>query len=101
MKENFELDYEKGLENAIHNIESDRAAISAVLTDVMIYLKKNEENHKGAGHIAAKYFEALQRSNDQLIKLLTLQERRERQEDDSLSPDDLYDLIDKKEEEEG
>ena len=99
MKENFELDYEKGLENAIQNIETDRAAISAVLTDVMIYLKKNEENHKGAGHIAAKYFEALQRSNDQLIKLLTLQERRERQEDDSLSPDDLYDLIDKKEEE--
>ena len=99
MKENFELDYEKGLENAIQNIETDRAAISAVLTDVMIYLKKNEENHKGAGHIAAKYFEALQRSNDQLIKLLTLQERRERQEDDSLSPDDLYDLIDEKEEE--
>jgi hypothetical protein len=100
MKENFELDYKKGLENAIQNIENDRAAISAVLTDVMIYLKKNEENHKGAGHIAAKYFEALQRSNDQLIKLLTLQERRERQEDDSLSPDDLYDLIDEKEEEE-
>ena len=97
MKENFELDYKKGLENAIQNIESDRAAISVVLTDVMIYLKKNEENHKGAGHIAAKYFEALQRSNDQLIKLLTLQEKRERQEDDSLSPDDLYDLIDKEE----
>ena len=91
------MDYKKGLENAVQNIESDRAAISAVLTDVMIYLKKNEENHKGAGHIAAKYFEALQRSNDQLIKLLTLQEKRERQEDDSLSPDDLYDLIDKEE----
>ena len=91
------MDYKKGLENAIQNIESDRAAISVVLTDVMIYLKKNEENHKGAGHIAAKYFEALQRSNDQLIKLLTLQEKRERQEDDSLSPDDLYDLIDKEE----
>jgi len=93
------LDYKKGLENAVQNIESDRAAISAVLTDVMIYLKKNEENHKGAGHIAAKYFEALQRSNDQLIKLLALQERRERQEDDSLSPDELYDLIDKQEDE--
>ena len=91
------MDYKKGLENAVQNIESDRAAISAVLTDVMIYLKKNEENHKGAGHIAAKYFEALQRSNDQLIKLLTLQERRERQEDDSFSPDDLYDLIDEEE----
>ena len=93
------MDYKKGLENAVQNIESDRAAISAVLTDVMIYLKKNEENHKGAGHIAAKYFEALQRSNDQLIKLLTLQERRERQEDDNLSPDELYDLIDKQEDE--
>ena len=93
------MDYKKGLENAVQNIESDRAAISAVLTDVMIYLKKNEENHKGAGHIAAKYFEALQRSNDQLIKLLALQERRERQEDDSLSPDELYDLIDKQEDE--
>ena len=65
----------------------------------MIYLKQNAENHKSTGQVVAKYFEALQRSNDQLIKILALQEKRERTETDDLSADDLYDLIGKEEEE--
>ena len=87
------------MNEAISNIESDRAAINAVLTDAMIYLKQNAENPKSSGQVVAKYFEALQRSNDQLIKILALQEKRERTETDDLSADDLYDLIGKEEEE--
>ena len=83
----------------VENIRNDRDSASELLNDAKNYIQQNVENHKTVGNTMAKYIEALQRSNDQLIKLLTLQERRERQEDDSLSPDDLYDLIDKKEEE--
>ena len=87
------------MNDAITNVESDRAAIAAVLTDAMIYLKKNEENHKTTGQVVAKYFEALQRSNDQLIKILALKERRERFENDDIGPDEFYDLIEQDEEE--
>ena len=89
------MSFEKRVNEAINNIESDRAAISVVLTDAMIYLKKNEENHKSTGQVVAKYFEILQRSNDQLIKVLALKEKRERFENNDLSADELYDLIDK------
>jgi len=89
------VSFEKRVNEAINNIESDRAAISVVLTDAMIYLKKNEENHKSTGQVVAKYFEILQRSNDQLIKVLALKEKRERFENNDLSADELYDLIDK------
>ena len=92
------MSFEKKLNDALHNVESDRAAIAAVLTDAMIYLKKNDENHKTTGQVVAKYFEALQRSNDQLIKILALQERKERYEEDD-GPNDFYDLIDQDEEE--
>jgi len=93
------MSFEDKMNEAINNIESDRAAINAVLTDAMIYLKQNAENHKSTGQVVAKYFEALQRSNDQLIKILALKEKRERTETDDLSADDLYDLIGKEEEE--
>ena len=93
------MSFEDKMNEAINNIESDRAAINAVLTDAMIYLKQNAENHKSTGQVDAKYFEALQRSNDQLIKILALKEKRERTDTDDLSADDLYDLIGKEEEE--
>tara|TARA_R110002110_G_scaffold147279_3_gene337737 strand:+ start:7702 stop:7983 length:282 start_codon:yes stop_codon:yes gene_type:complete len=93
------MSFDDKMSDAISNIESDRAAINAVLTDAMIYLKQNVENHRSTGQVVAKYFEALQRSNDQLIKILALKERRERTETDVLSADELYDLIGKEEEE--
>tara|TARA_R110002073_G_scaffold298874_1_gene465615 strand:- start:128 stop:412 length:285 start_codon:yes stop_codon:yes gene_type:complete len=94
------MSFEEKMKDAVNNIENDRAAINAVLTDAMIYLKQNVENHRSTGQVVAKYFEALQRSNDQLIKILALKERRERTETDDISADDLYDLIGKPEEEE-
>ena len=61
----------------------------------MIYLKKNEENHKSTGLIVAKYLETLQRSNEQLVKLAALLQRQ-RSHDVGLTDDDkeeLYDLL--------
>jgi hypothetical protein len=43
--------------------------------------------------VVAKYFEALQRSNEQLIKVLTLQEKKLRHESDDLSSEELYDML--------
>lgn len=51
------------LEEAIRNIRDDRAVTTALLTEIISYIRKNEENHKDAGPVAAKYVETLQRSN--------------------------------------
>jgi RNase P protein component len=87
------MDYDQKLEEILDNVKTDRAAINSVLVDAMVYLKKNEENHTRAGMVVAKYFEALQRSNEQLIKVLTLQEKKLRHESDDLSSEELYDML--------
>jgi hypothetical protein len=86
----------------IDNIRSDRATTKSILTDAMIYLKKNEENHRTVGLTVAKYLETLQRSNEQLVKIASLMEKRG-EEHYELSDDDrdeLFDLI-KEEEKDG
>ena len=90
--------FEEEMDEAAQNIISDRAAVKSVLMDAMIYLKKNEENHKTTGIVVAKYFEALQRSNDQLIKLLSIREKRENHDTEEFTANDMYDMIDQPEE---
>ena len=60
------------VEQAVQNIEKDRATTETLLIDVMIYLKKNDENHKTTGMVVAKYLESLQRSNEQLLKIANI-----------------------------
>ena len=83
------------IDRAVQNIESDRATTNALLVDAMIYLKKNEENHKSVGPIVAKYLETLQRSNEQLVKLTSIMAKKtdsgvELSEEDKKS---LFDVI--------
>ena len=89
---------------AFENVRADRAAANAVLTDAMIYLKKNEENHKSVGIVVAKYLETLQRSNEQLVKIAAIAEKTQRSyystdlsEDDK---DNIFDEINEVEEKE-
>jgi len=65
---------EKLVEEAIHNIQVDRACASKLLTDVMIILTTNNDSdsHKRLGEVASKYLETLQRSNEQLVKIAAL-----------------------------
>jgi hypothetical protein len=86
--------FDEDLKEAIDNIKNDRAAIHNVLTDAMIYLKKNDEHHKTTGMVVAKYFESLQRSNEQLIRILTIVEKRERYDEDDFTSEEVYDAID-------
>jgi len=85
------------LSKAIANINNDRAITSTLLTDVVIYLKQNEQNHKEMGQIAAKYVETLQRSNEQLVKICTILQKKN-SVNTTLSEkdkDELFDIINK------
>ena len=65
-----------------------------LLTDLAATMKQNEKTHEEVGQIAAKYLETLQRSNEQLVKISALLQKRQAVE--GLSDQDktaLYDLI--------
>lgn len=68
---------EKYINKVIQNIEEDREVTKELLQDVMGYIGKDASNHSSAGHVAAKYVESLQRSNEQLVKLVTLMAKKQ------------------------
>jgi hypothetical protein len=87
-------DLEAYLNESVKNIRDDRAITSALLADIMVFLKKNEQNHKDVGAVAAKYVETLQRSNEQLVKIAGLLQKRESTSRDGLSESDRQDIFD-------
>jgi metal-responsive CopG/Arc/MetJ family transcriptional regulator len=88
-------DLETYIDEAIKNIRSDRAITTALLMELMDYMKKDDDRKETVGTIAAKYVETLQRSNEQLVKVSTLIQKKSGA-DQSLSEEDkseLFDLI--------
>ena len=83
---------DKYIKQAISNIEKDREVTTTLLHDVMTYISKDEHRHSEAGHVAAKYVESLQRSNEQLVKLAAIAMKREDKEYGDLSDDDKEDI---------
>ena len=68
---------EKEIEKAISNIKNDRAVTKTLLTDIMDYMSVAKERHVEVGTVAAKYVETLQRSNEQLVKITALMQKKE------------------------
>jgi hypothetical protein len=66
------IDVNNCIEDAIENINNDRAIAMTLLQDLMQYIRGQEERHQVVGHVAAKYLETLQRSNEQLVKISSL-----------------------------
>jgi len=90
--------FETFLEEAIKNIRADRAVTGILLADLMIEIKKApaESPHKDLGLIAAKYVETLQRSNEQLVKISAILQKKVSSPNTALTEDDkneLFDLI--------
>lgn len=85
------------IEESVKNIRDDRSITSSLLTDLLIEMKKSSdiENHKELGLIASKYVETLQRSNEQLVKITAILNKRQ---DNSIElneedKEELFDLI--------
>jgi hypothetical protein len=81
--------------NATQNIKEDRAATKTLLISLMKYMTISEDRHKEVGMVAAKYVETLQRSNEQLVKLAALLQKRtgDHKSISQEEKDELFDLI--------
>ena len=96
-------DIEELISDATRNVNEDRAATKVLLTNLMKYMQGVDDRHREVGLIAAKYVETLQRSNEQLVKIASLVQKKENlQRNLSISDDEkdeLFDLINSEESE--
>ena len=91
-------DIDDYIEESVKNIRDDRSITSSLLTDLLIEMKKSSdiENHKELGLIASKYVETLQRSNEQLVKITAILNKKRQDSSIELNEEDkeeLFDLI--------
>lgn len=83
------------IDEALENIRNDRKAAREFLNEIANQIAADVEQNKYLSPVAAKHIETLQRSNEQLVKLIAIQKKNDPQES-SLSEEDkdsLFDLI--------
>lgn len=83
--------------NATTNIDSDRAVASKLLIDLVAALGQSTDKykHKEFGEVASKYLETLQRSNEQLVKIAAIIQKREGVQEalSDKEKNDIFDMI--------
>ena len=88
-------DLDTYLDEAIKNIREDRAITATLLTDLVVYLRASDERHREVGSVAAKYVETLQRSNEQLVKIASLIQKKRASAADLTEEDknEIFDML--------
>ena len=78
----------------IKNINEDREITRDLLDDAIKYLAKDESRHRDIGIVMAKYVETLQRSNEQLVKIVNIMSRKESSQDLTMGEmENIYEMI--------
>ncbi len=77
------------------NIRNDRKLTRELLDDAVKWLSKDEARHREIGIVLAKYVETLQRSNEQLVKIVALLQKKTvaGQNLTKEDKDEIFDLI--------
>ena len=72
-------DLDSLIEQALDNIKNDRQTTETLLMELQEYMgvPGNQDRYSDSGPIAAKFVETLQRSNEQLVKLATLVQKKD------------------------
>lgn len=86
------------IKQAIDNINNDRKSAQELLEDVAQYIGQQQDRYATTGMVAAKYLETLQRSNEQLVKLIGLMKGSEKDKYGELNKEDKEDLYNEIEE---
>ena len=83
------------MDEAIENIRNDRKVAREFLNELANQIAQNAETTRALSPVAAKLIETMQRSNEQLVKVLSLKQK-ERTKEIGLSDEDkasLFDMI--------
>jgi hypothetical protein len=83
------------IEEALGNIRNDRKLAREFLNEIANEIANDSEQNKYLSPVAAKHIETLQRSNEQLVKLIGLRQKTSTKNVDLSEADknNLFDLI--------
>ena len=88
-------DLETLIDEALTNIRSDRKVAREFLNEIANQIAKDADQNKYLSPVAAKHIETLQRSNEQLVKLIGLRQKKQSR-GESLTEEDkdsIFDII--------
>ena len=88
-------DLESLVNEALDNIRNDRKAAREFLNEIANQIANDNEQNKYLSPVAAKHIETLQRSNEQLVKVSALLQKKAGSEQGLTEEDksELFDLI--------
>ena len=86
-------DLESLIDEALTNIRNDRKVAREFLNEIANQIANDAEQNKYLSPVAAKHIETLQRSNEQLVKLIGLRQK-DRSVSVELSDEDKNNLFD-------
>ena len=84
---------------ALENIRSDRKIANEFLNEIANQIAADAENNRSLSPVAAKHIETMQRSNEQLVKIIGLKHKNKNEsfELTELEKSNIYDMIQNKE----
>ena len=83
------------IDEALGNIRDDRKVAREFLNEIANQIAVNSDNNKYLSPVAAKHIETMQRSNEQLVKLIGIKQKTTSQSIEFSEEDknNLFDLI--------
>ena len=95
MKKDSDLDTLIG--EALSNIRDDRKLAREFLNEIANQIAADADNNRGLSPVAAKHIETMQRSNEQLVKIIGLKSKKKDQNFDHSESDknEIYDILQK------
>ena len=92
---NNKNDLESLVNEALGNIRDDRKAAREFLNEIANQIAADADNNRGLSPVAAKHIETLQRSNEQLVKIIGLKQKEQNQslELSEKEKDTLFDML--------
>ena len=88
-------DLDNLVDEALDNIRNDRKLAREFLNELANQIAIDPDNNRSLSPVAAKHVETMQRSNEQLVKIINIKQKQTTQ-DVGLSDDDkasLFDMI--------
>jgi hypothetical protein len=88
-------DLEALVDEALCNIRNDRQLAREFLNELANEISKDPSNNRALSPVAAKHVETMQRSNEQLVKIITIKQKQNTQEIGLTEEDkaSLFDMI--------
>ena len=95
MSKNSDLDTLNG--EALDNIRDDRKLAREFLNEIANQIASDADNNRGLSPVAAKHIETMQRSNEQLVKIIGLKSKNQEQSFELTESDknEIYDILQK------